>query len=142
MARGLKEELETQFPEIADPNAQESKLLSLQPLLERAVNRISNRDLLSLGGKIVGTGIGAAAGGAGGGILGGAGGAAGALLLHHILTDPEIQSNLAIGLSRMGKIPVSEATARVAGYTNQLGTAISNAADVSNQGTIAPGTLR
>jgi hypothetical protein len=142
MARGLKEELETQFPEIANPNAEESKLLDLQPLLDRAVNRISNRDLLSLGGKIVGTGIGAAAGAAGGGVFGGAGGAAAALILHHVLTDPEIQSNLAIGLSRMGKIPVSEATARVAGYTNQLGNAISNAAESSNQPTIAPGTLQ
>lgn len=43
LARGIKEELQAQFPEIAEKNAAEGKLLDLQPELEAAINRVGNR---------------------------------------------------------------------------------------------------
>ena len=54
LARGLKEEIATQFPEIDKLNADESRLLNLQPLLERAVNRISNHQAIGIGTPVAG----------------------------------------------------------------------------------------
>ena len=54
LARGLKEELAAQFPEIKELNASESRLLDLQPVLERAVNRIGNHQLIGLGTPMAG----------------------------------------------------------------------------------------
>jgi len=120
LARGIKEELEAQFPEIKGLNAQQAKFYNLDGALERAVNRIQNRDLLSLGGKIaVGTGVGAATGG-----LEHAGtGAIAALALHYVMSDPLVQSRLAIMLNKAGKgaIPINNAFTRVQGYVNALG---------------------
>jgi hypothetical protein len=136
LARGIKEELEQQFPEIKGLNAQESKFYGLDEMLQRAVKRIDNRDLLSLGGKIA-TGI-------GGSVVGmetghAAGGALGALVMHKILTDPAVQSRLAITLNRAGRggLPIGASRARVAGYLNQLGTSVnatsSGSADQTSQ---------
>lgn len=43
LARGIKEELESYFPEIKRLNAAEGKLFDLRPELEAAVNRLGNR---------------------------------------------------------------------------------------------------
>ena len=43
LARGIKEELESYFPEIKGLNAAEGKLFDLRPELEAAVNRLGNR---------------------------------------------------------------------------------------------------
>lgn len=43
LARGIKEELQTYFPEIQGKNAAEGALLELRPELEAAVNRLGNR---------------------------------------------------------------------------------------------------
>ena len=102
LARGIREELEAVFPEIGALNAQEAKFIGLDQVLERAVRRTENRDIFSLGGKIaIGSGgiIGAAAGGAEGAGVG----AMATGLLHHVLTNPELQSRLAIGLYKVGK---------------------------------------
>jgi hypothetical protein len=118
LARGLKEELADQFPEIAGLNAKESKLLGLDEALERAVNRTRNRNVISLGGKILAGGaIGALGGEAG------AGTGMGLALAHEVLGDPAIQSRIAIGISRASKIPFPEALARVGAYVASLRTA-------------------
>lgn len=119
LARGIKEELQIQFPEIGDLNARESRLLGLDDALERAVRRTSNRDIFSLGGKIA-SGAGAAVGAAVGGEPGAAAGAVGVGIMHHYLTDPGVQSRLAIAVSRVAKIPPEVAQAAIATYVAAL----------------------
>lgn len=125
LARGIKEELETQFPEIKGLNAKEGQLINLDGALERAVRRVNNRDIFSLGGKLA-AGTGAAVGAATGETA--AGGAAG-LALHYVLSDPMVQSKLAIAISKgaKGGVVPSAAQARVAGYLTALGNAASSA---------------
>ena len=127
LARGIKEELQVQFPEIHGLNAEESRAINLDGALERAINRTSNRDIFSLGGKIA-TGTGAVIGAAAGGEGGAAAGAIAGPLLHHYLSDPTVQSKLAIALYKASKgtLTIPGAAARVVSYTNQLGTAVSN----------------
>lgn len=124
LARGIKEELQTQFPEIQGLNAQEGNAINLQEALERAINRTTNRNILGLNDAII-SGAGAAGGAA---IGGGAGALAGltAGVLHHILTDPGVQSNLAIAMNSAskGKYSIPLAQARIAGYTNALGNSV------------------
>lgn len=122
LARGIKEELETQFPEIKGLNAQEAKFIGLDRALERAVNRINNRDLLSLGGKIA---VGAGAGAATGGLEHAGTGAIAALAMHYALTDPLVQSRLAIALSKTSKgATLGNAFTRVQGYVNAVGNSV------------------
>ncbi len=112
LARGLKEEIANQFPEISKLNAKESQLLDLQPVLERAVNRASNHQLFSLGTPAM----------AGGGALvtGSAklGAAIGAMKM--VIDNPMVKSRLAIALSKAAKIPIGKATARVNSYASTL----------------------
>ncbi len=114
LARGIKEELEKQFPEIGAMNAQQGKFFGLDDALDRAVKRIDNRNIFTLGGKVATAG-GAAAGGAPGGMA--------AFILHHVITSPEVQSKLAITLNHLGKggLPFPGGAARVAAYVSALG---------------------
>jgi hypothetical protein len=115
LARGIKEELETQFPEIQGLNAQQGQAASLNKALTRAVQRIDNHQLIGLGTPLAAT-AGWAAGGAPGAIVSG--------VLKSVLDQPEFKSKLAYTLSRAGKgVPISAATARIATYSNQLGNA-------------------
>ena len=116
LARGIKEELEVQFPEIKGLNKQESQLYDLQPALERAVRRIDNHDIISLGSKVT-AGAGAA--------LGGAPGAVAGSILEKTLGMPLVKSQLAIAINAAskGKIPLNVAQARVAAYAAQLASA-------------------
>lgn len=114
LARGIKEELATQFPEIGGMNAREGQLLGLDPLLERAVRRIDNHDIISLG-TATATGAGAIAGGGVGAVAAG--------ILKKVVEDPLIKSRLAIILNRKGTIPYSTAEAKVAAYVNALANA-------------------
>src|SRR6185369_1018829 len=61
MARGAKEEIVAQIPELADLNAKDSTLINLEKVLFKAVNRIENRDMMGIGVPIK-----AIAGGVGG----------------------------------------------------------------------------
>lgn len=126
LARGLKEEIATQFPEISGLNTAESKLLDLQPLVERAVNRMNNQGVFRLGtGAVVGT-IKA---------LGGSNKvAAVGAILKQVLDDPMIKSRLAIALSKGGKIPYSEAAARVSAYSSALGSSAAGPTAPDSQG--------
>ena len=123
LARGIKEELQTQFPEIQGMNAQESKLLGLDDALERAVNRTRNNNVFSLGGKVAGAGVAGAAGGVGGAVAG-----AGTAFLHDALLNPDVQSRLAIAINKASKgaVTIGAAQSRVASYVNQLGNAVNS----------------
>lgn len=110
LARGIKEELEQQFPEIKGLNAKESELYDLQPALERAVRRIDNHDIIGLGSKVV-AGAGA--------VVGGAPGAVAGSLLEKVLGMPMVKSRIAIRLHRAG-IPMDTALARVGAYTTAV----------------------
>lgn len=113
LARGLKEEIAAQFPEISNLNAEESRLLDLQPLIERAVNRASNQGLFRLGTGAVAATIRALGGG---NKL-----AAVAAVMKQVLDDPMIKSRLAIAVSKGAKVPYSQASGRVAAYSSALG---------------------
>lgn len=116
LARGLKEEIATQFPGISKLNADESRLLDLQPILERAVNRISNHQAAGIGTPIAAT--------AGKAITGSSPVGAVAGLLKMTLDNPMVKSRLAIMVSKGSKIPLSQATAQVQAYSAALGSAV------------------
>lgn len=113
LARGLKEEIATQFPEIGKLNAQESKLLDLQPVLERAVNRISNHQPIGIGTPIVGAGTKA--------VTGSSGVAAAASILKAVVDNPMVKSRLAIAVSKSSGVPYAQSLARVGAYSAALG---------------------
>lgn len=115
LARGLKEELNTAFPELAKINAQESRLYDLQPVLERAVNRIGNHQLMGIGTPLVGTATKAVTGSSG---IGGV-----AAAMKFVLDNPAVKSHLAIALSKGGKIPPGAAQVRIGNYLDSLGAA-------------------
>jgi len=48
MARGLKEEIAAKVPEVAQLNAQDTKLMALEDALAEAVGRIQNRDVVGM----------------------------------------------------------------------------------------------
>jgi hypothetical protein len=100
IARGLKEELANQFPELAELNAKDSALYSLQKQLDRAVNRIGNRDTV---------GIGPAVKIAGGATAGGVGAAIGALTA--LIEHPSVAPRLAIQLHKARKGAISRTQA-------------------------------
>lgn len=115
LARGLKEELAAQFPEIDTLNAREGMLLKLEPAIEKAVQRFSNHQLIGIGTPI--------AGGAVGVVTGSRPLAAATGAIKAILDNPVVKSRLAIAINRgsAGRIPLPMAQARVTGYLNALG---------------------
>lgn len=123
LAHGLMDELETQFPEIKQLNATQKQLIDVRGALERAVNRVQNRDPFSLGAKVA-TGAGSVVGGAVGGVPGAGGGAAAAAVLHHVLTDPVVRTKLAILLNSATKATNAAKQganiARIAAYTTAI----------------------
>lgn len=116
LARGIKEELANTFPELGSLNAEDSKLLQLQPTLDKAVARIANHDMLGIGAPV--------AAGAGAAVAGGPGAAA-AAVLKRVLDDPGMKSKIAIAISSGSKgsktpIALSAAMARVNAYADAL----------------------
>jgi hypothetical protein len=124
LARGLKEEIAQQFPEINSLNQAESKLLDLGPTLERAVNRISNNHTIGIGGPILGTAVRAA--------TNSTGTAAAVGIMKSIIDIPAVKSRLAIALSRGGKLPYPKALDRVSAYSASLQSAAAGAQEYSN----------
>lgn len=113
LARGLKDELAAQFPELKNLNAQESKMLDLQPVLERAVGRIGNHQIVGIGTPIAGAAGKALTGSTSAGLVVGA--------LKAVLDNPYVKSRLAIAISKGGKVPFAQAAAKVAAYSSALG---------------------
>jgi hypothetical protein len=106
IARGLKEELVKLNPELATLNAKDSALINLEEVLERAVNRTRNYDVVKLGDTIMTTT---------GAVLGGAPGAATAFATKRILESPTVKSALSFAVSK-GKFISGEATGRPLSY--------------------------
>lgn len=115
LARGLKEEIATAFPEVGKMNSAESRLLDLQPVLERAVNRISNHQAIGIGTPVAGVAAEAMTGSPGIGRV--------AMVLKGVLDNPSVKSRLAIAVSKGAKIPIGQATAKVNAYAASLGAA-------------------
>lgn len=113
LARGLKEEIAAQFPEINGLNADESRLLDLQPVLERAVNRISNHQLIGIGTPVAGAAAKAVTGSGGIGVV--------ASVLKSVLDNPMVKSRLAIAVSKATKAPIGQAMSRIQDYSTALG---------------------
>jgi hypothetical protein len=130
LARGLKEEIATQFPEISGLNQAESKLLDLQPVLERAVNRISNHQLIGIGTPVSGAAATAVTGSTSVGKV--------AMVAKAVLDNPAVKSRLAIAVSKGGGIPYSQALARVQSYATSLGSAASAGQENSPADTPTP----
>lgn len=112
LARGLKEEIATAFPEINNLNAAESRLLDLSPVLERAVNRISNHQLVGIGTPVAGAAAKAVTGSGSVGAV--------ASVMKAVLDNPNVKSRLAIMVSKSQKIPISTAMNRVNAYSASL----------------------
>lgn len=102
VTRGLKEQIESVFPEIKGLNAEQSKLLDLDGALARAVFRSQNQQVMGIGPTVA-----TAAGHTVMGAPGAAVGFAGKLLLD----NPELKSKLAIALTKAGA--GSQATAPI-----------------------------
>lgn len=91
VARGLKEEIVKQHPELKVLNAKDSSLISFEEFLERAVNRSRNYDVIRMGDAIMSVG---------GSVVGGPGGALTAGVTRHIFESPGFKSRLAILLNK------------------------------------------
>jgi hypothetical protein len=111
LARGLKEELASKIPEIGDLNARESAAIGLDKALERAVNRISNHQIVGIGTPLAAAGVKAATGSTGVAAVAG--------LLKAVVDDPIIKSKLAIAMSRRG-VAGSAINSRLAAYSAAL----------------------
>lgn len=128
LARGLKEELANQFPELQTLNAAESKLLDLQPVLDRAVSRLSNHQFMGIGTPIT---IGATKA-----VTGSIKLAAAAGVIKAVLDDPMVKARLAISLNKTG-MPYSQAVSRVQSYRASLANLAPGLASSSNADTSA-----
>lgn len=128
LARGLKDELVTQFPELSELNKTESRLYDLQPVLEKAVNRIGNHQLIGIGTPVVAGAAKALTGSATAGTAAG--------ILKAVLDQPMVKSRLAIALNRSG-VPMSAANARIAGYATSLESAAQGRQNPASDGSSA-----
>jgi hypothetical protein len=103
IARGLKEEIVSRFPELKKLNAQDSSLIDLERVLGRTVNRSRNRDVVGLS-DLVGGSIMGGAGLYEGGKEYGEGGAIAGILLTRALRSPAVMSRISFALNKAGKI--------------------------------------
>jgi hypothetical protein len=94
VARGLKEELVSIYPELKELNKQDSLYLKLEPMIEKAVGRIDKRDIMGIGTPIAGGAVASIAGGHAG---------ATAMLLKAVLDHPNVKAYLAIALNKAKK---------------------------------------
>jgi hypothetical protein len=126
LAQGIKEELANAIPELKALNEKEWKLLGLQPMLNRAVQRSRNWEVFGIGGPLVGSAAGALTGGLAGAGIGSAVGS-GAAIMTMLLRDPGIKSRLAFAINKASKlhphlpqVPYSSALSRVQQYVDSL----------------------
>ena len=94
IARGLKEEIFKQNPTIGELNAKDSALINLEEVLERAVKRIRNYDVVRLGDTIA-AGVGAASGGPVGAVATG--------MAKRVMESPEVKARIAFAISKTGR---------------------------------------
>lgn len=111
LARGLKEEIAAQFPELSDLNASDAQLYNLQSALEKAVARIGNRQLIGIGTPLAGAGVKA--------MTGSTAGAAVAGIMKAALDNPAVKSRLAIALNKAG-VKWAAANSSISDYSQAL----------------------
>jgi superoxide dismutase len=97
LGRGAKQGIAENIPEIANINADLSRLLELQPYLIRGADRVGQRDIFGIGGGIKATGGRAVAGDAGAAVGAGAG----------VLDFPGVKSRLGIAINEYINNPIS-----------------------------------
>ena len=119
LARGLKEELAAQFPELNALNAKEGALIGLEDALEKAVARTSNRQIIGLDSPLAGAAVGAATGSGTAGAV--------AAVMRETLRHPAVSTRLAIALSKGTKSPLAKSRARIGAYARALGQASDDA---------------
>lgn len=120
LARGLKDKLVQEIPELADLNARESKLLDLEPMLTKAVARIRNHQLFGIGTPLAAAGAEA--------VTGSPRIAAGTAILRATLEQPQLKSRLAIALAsraardpvKYGRLSYATALAKINTYVDSL----------------------
>jgi hypothetical protein len=96
-ARGLKEELVKQNPQLATLNARDSALINLEEILEKALNRTRNYDIIRMGDTLMAMT---------GGVVGGYPGAGLAAMLKRIFEDPQAKAALGKAMAKAGKKPI------------------------------------
>ena len=98
LARGIKDQIVANHPEIKSLNKADSALLELEDVIEKAASRISNRDLIGIGVpmKATATATGDFAGGALPGLIAG------------IIDAPTIKSRIAIAINKARNTDVSK----------------------------------
>ena len=106
IARGIKEEIVKQHPEIGDLNEHDSALINLEEVLERAVNRSRNYDVVKMGSTIMSVG---------GGVIGGAPGAAIGGIGKEIIDTPSIKARIAFAINKAVRMKSRRFPAYVAG---------------------------
>lgn len=97
LAEGLREELERQIPELGSLNAKQAQLLNLQGVLEKAVNKYNNKGVFGRLAGDLGLGGGAFAGGL---AIHDPVAATGAAAMKIIMSDPVVESRLAIAINK------------------------------------------
>ena len=95
----------------------------MQPVLERAVNRISNHQLIGIGTPVAGAAVKAVTGSGSAGAV--------AATIKAVLDNPVVKSRLAIAVSKGAKIPYAKAAARVAAYSASIGSYAGSSANNS-----------
>ena len=100
IARGLRQVIEQQIPEVAALNKQLGDKLNLEKALQQAANRVRNHDMVSLTDWIIG-GMAGGVGALHGGGVEGFGTMLAAGMLKKIFTSPNVQGKLAIYMSKL-----------------------------------------
>lgn len=122
IARAMREELATIYPELNKLNAREGALIELEGQIKRYLKREGNKQITPyfifpvIGGALgaLGGGMGGAAGGIGAGALA-------AHLMRSALEDPAVKSRLAIALYKAGQTAIGKAAVKAAPYAAQAG---------------------
>lgn len=105
VARGLKEELVKQNPELATLNKNAAELINLEALLEKSLNRVRNYDVIQLGDTIMTTA---------GGVIGGYPGAVLSATLKKVIEMPRIKVALGKALAKAKQKPIPAPLSRTA----------------------------
>jgi hypothetical protein len=121
VARGLKEELVVNHPQLAKLNADDSALIELNKIITRSVHRIDNYDIVRLSDLIAGGTAAMASGGAG--WEASAVSAASAFLAKRIIESPTVKAALGKALTKVGKkdisVPISRLFIGAGAVTNE-----------------------
>lgn len=122
LARGLKEQLEQKYPEIASLNMEEGQLLKFLDPFNRAIGRIQNRDIVGLGMQTAPV--------AGAALSGGASVAAKVAAAAKIIDTPSVKARLAVLLNSSKRSGISPARQAIGNAAPAL---IIGASNITNE---------